>query len=225
MPSRRAYRILIAALALPVLVLAVVDVWILTQRRKYQEEITRLAQSMTTLERERARQIVTHESNKLRLAVELLRRQSQREPSLHLSVNIDSGTMYLQRDGAVLREMPILIGPERKVGIPPDTVRLATPRGARTVAQVFVTGDSWTAPAWVYADRGVTPPPPDSQSILSGLGPVALLMDGGTVIYSLPVAGPLSDSTYVLPGAVRARAEDLNAILPNLKSGLRVYFY
>jgi hypothetical protein len=77
----------------------------------------------------------------------------------------------------------------------------------------------------VYADRGIAEPPQDSLTIPSGLGPVALLMDGGTLIYSLPGAGPLSDSTYVLPGAVRARAEDLLAILPNLKSGLRVYFY
>jgi hypothetical protein len=225
MPSRRAYRIIIVALAVPVFALALVDAWMLVQRRKYHDEIERLAQSMTALERERARQIVTHERNKVTLAIELLRRQAQREPNLHLSVNIDSGTMYLQRDGAVLREMPILIGPERRVGLPPDTVRLATPRGARTVAQVLVSGDSWIAPAWVYADRAMPEPPPDSLSIRSGLGPVALLMDGGTLIYSLPVAGPLSDSTYVLPGAVRARAEDLQAILPNLKSGLRVYFY
>lgn len=225
MPSRRAYRIVIAALAVPVLVLALVDAWILTRRRRYQDEIERLRESMTMIERERARQIVSHENNKLRLAIELLRRQAQREPNLHLSVNIDSGTMYLQRDGAVLREMPILIGPERRVGLPPDTVRLATPRGARTVAQVLVSGDSWFAPAWIYDDRGLAPPPPDSLSIRSGLGPVALLMDGGTLIYSLPVAGPLSDSTYVLPGAVRARAEDLQAILTNLKPGLRVYFY
>ena len=225
MASRRTYRIIIVVLAAPLLVVALADAWIVAQRRKYQDEIDRLAQSMTALERERARQIVSHERNKLRLAVELLKRQAQREPNLHLAVNIDSGTMYLQRDGAVLREMPILIGPERRVGSPPDTVRLATPRGARTVAQVLGRDDSWRAPDWVYADRGLSPPPPDSSSIQSGLGPVALLMDGGTLIYSLPHAGPLSDSTYVLPGAVRARAEDLQAILPNLRSGLRVYFY
>jgi hypothetical protein len=213
------------ALVVPMFVLALIDAWVIAQRRKYHDEIDRLSQSMTALERERARQIVSAERNKLTLAIELLRRQAQREPNLHLSVNIDSGTMYLERDGAVLREMPILIGPERRVGLPPDTVRLATPRGARTVAQVLVTGDAWMAPSWVYADRGIAEPPQDSLTIPSGLGPVALLMDGGTLIYSLPGAGPLSDSTYVLPGAVRARAEDLLAILPNLKSGLRVYFY
>ena len=225
MLSRRTVRLLVAALAVPVVLLLLVDVWIITERRRYEAEIGRLGQSMTALERERARQIVSHESNKLRLAIELLRNQARLEPELHLSVNIDSGAMYLERDGAVLREMPILIGAERRVGIPPDTVRLATPRGARTVAQVLVTGDVWIAPPWIYADRGMTPPPPDSQSIRSGLGPVALLMDGGTLIYSIPNAGPLSDSAYVLPGAVRARAEDLQAILPNLKPGLRVYFY
>jgi hypothetical protein len=51
------------------------------------------------------------------------------------------------------------------------------------------------------------------------------VLDGGTVIYSVPVVGPLNDSSYVLPGSVRASAADLEAIAPNLSVGMAVYFY
>ena len=50
-------------------------------------------------------------------------------------------------------------------------------------------------------------------------------IDGGTVIYSLPTNGPLDDSSYTMPGSVRARAEDLDAIVPNVTKGMVVYFY
>jgi hypothetical protein len=48
---------------------------------------------------------------------------------------------------------------------------------------------------------------------------------GGTLIYSLPTAGPLADSSYVLPGSLRVPAGDLAAIRENLFSGMRVYFF
>jgi hypothetical protein len=54
---------------------------------------------------------------------------------------------------------------------------------------------------------------------------VAILLEGGTVIYSLPEKGPLADPAYVLPGAIRARAEDLQAVVPNVTRGTAVYFY
>jgi hypothetical protein len=54
---------------------------------------------------------------------------------------------------------------------------------------------------------------------------VAIVLEGGTVIYSMPTAGPLNDSAYVMPGAVRAKADDLRAVLPNLARGTKVYFF
>jgi hypothetical protein len=223
MSSRRTYIVLSIACAVILVALLAADAWLFDRRSRYQGEIDRLRSAMTTLERARTEQIVSQERNKLRVAIELLRRQARRERELHLAVTIDSNTMSLERDGAVLREMPIQIGPERRVGIPPDTVRMATPRGARTIAKMMTDQDVWEVPAWVYADRGL--PAPADRAIRAGLGPVAVIMDGGTVIYSQPQEGPLADSAYVLPGALRARAEDLRAILPNLKPGQRVYIY
>lgn len=215
--------VFVAAMALLVLGLGVLDALVVTRRRRYQEETARLRESMTSLERQRADHIMSQERNTLRLALALLRRQAKLEKALHLSVSVDSAAMYLERDGALLREMPVVVGPEKRVGVAPDTVRLAPPLGVRRVSRVLTGDDAWQVPPWVYADRGLAVPA--ERAVIGGLGPVAVLLDGGAVIYSQPLAGPLADSAYVLPGAVRARAEDLRAVVPNLAPGMRIYFY
>jgi hypothetical protein len=192
-------------------------------RAQYRAEIVRLRGSMTDLERARADAVVAGERSRLRMAIELARRQARIEPELHLSVALESNAMTLEREGAVLRSMPVEIGADRRIGVAPDTVRLAAPRGARTVARVLDSTATWEVPAWVFHDRGL--PLPERRSLTGALGVVALLLDGGTIIYALPTAGPLSDSAYVLPGSARARSSDLRAIAPNLRPGMRVYFY
>jgi hypothetical protein len=97
------------------------------------------------------------------------------------------------------------------------------PRGPFVVQRVLGPADPWPVPRWVYTDRRLAVP---ADSMVAGaLGPVAILLEGGAVIYSQPTAGPLKDSAYVLPGAVRANAEDLRAIVPNLTPGTPVYVY
>jgi hypothetical protein len=177
---------------------------------------------MTASERERTDLIIEAERNKIRVAIELVRRQARLDKRLHLSIPVDSSRMYLEREGAILREMPIQLGPERSVGTPPDTVRLAIPRGERTVVRVLENG-SWTVPTWVYVDRSLPARP--ARSVRGALGPIAFVLDGGTVIYSLPSTGPLADTAYVLPGSIRAAAADLRAILPNVQAGTKVYFH
>ena len=51
------------------------------------------------------------------------------------------------------------------------------------------------------------------------------MLASGTVIYSLPRTGPLRDSSYLLPGAVRVNEDDLRAIIPDLTPGTAVYIY
>jgi hypothetical protein len=157
------------------------------------------------------------------MMMELLRRQAKWDKSIHLAVDVDSGKMYLERESATLREVHVEVGPERRIGVAPDTVRMAVPRGARSVQKVLGENDAWEIPRWVYLDRGL--PIPKERVATGALGPVAILLEGGTLIYSLPNRGPLNDSTYILPGAIRARAEDLRAIAPNLEPGSAVYFF
>jgi hypothetical protein len=205
-----------------VLMLAVSG-YLLYKRIDYQREIDRLRSGMTDVERSRTDMLLSSTENRLQVMLELIRRQALGDKELHLAVAVDSGVMRLQREGALLRDMPVSIGPEKVVGRAPDTVKLAIPRGTRTVEKIIQKDGGWEVPRWVYADRGLAVP--DDRSLKGALGPVALLLNGGTVVYSMPSAGPLNDSSYILPGSVRARASDLNAILPNLKAGMRVYFY
>jgi hypothetical protein len=216
------HKLLVGSTVALILVVAALNAWVLRQRQRYGKEIERLRASMSQLERERTDQIVAQEEHKLRLALALIRRQAKLEGELHLSVALDSGAMFLEREGALLREMPVQVGSERRIGIAPDTVRLAAPRGVRTVAHVIDDTTAWEVPAWVYVDRGMAPP--QERMLVGALG-TALILDGGAIIYAQPAAGPLADSAYVLPGAIRARGEDLRAIKPNLAPGMRVYLY
>ena len=199
------------------------DGLVLQRRMRYQSETERLRAGMSDFERARTDAILGSHEKRFDMMMELLRRQAKGDKEIHLAISVDSARMYLEREGALLRTIPVEVGPERRIGISPDTVRLAVPRGTRSVQAVLGSRDVWEIPAWVYADRGLVPP---EQTRLTGaLGPRAIVLDGGTVIYSLPSTGPLNDSSYVLPGSIRTSAADLEAIAPNLSSGMSVYFY
>jgi hypothetical protein len=58
------------------------------------------------------------------------------EKALHLAVSVDSGRIYLEREGAVLREMAALFGPEKGVTAGSDSVPVVIPRGELSVARV-----------------------------------------------------------------------------------------
>ena len=209
-------------MAIAVVAFMSLDVFLLSRYQRYQTETRQLRASMSNVERKRTDAILAQNENRLKVMVELFKRQAKVDPTLHLTVSLDSSVMYLEREGALLREMPITVGPERRVGTPPDTVHIAAPRGKRTVEKLLDETDAWAVPAWVYADRGL---PTGQAHLVGALGPAAIQLDGGTVIYSLPSVGPLNDSTYVLPGAIRVRANDLKAISANLRPGVAVYFY
>lgn len=218
---RRGYPGFIFTMAIGVAALLVIDGWLVYKRFDYKREVERLRSSMSAAERQKTDLIISAEQDKLRMAVELARRQAQSDKRIHLSIPVDSGRIYLEREGAILREMSAVVGPERTVGVAPDTIHMAIPRGERTVVEVLTNG-SWNVPGWVYADRKI---PGTAGNVSGALGPNALLLDGGTVIYSQPKSGPLADSSYVLPGSIRASEADLKAIVANLSAGTKVYFY
>jgi hypothetical protein len=199
------------------------DGLVLERRARYQSETERLRAGMSDFERARTDAILGSHEQRFGMMMELLRRQAKGDKEIHLAISVDSARMYLEREGALLRTIPVEVGPERRIGIAPDTVRLAVPRGTRSVQAILGPRDVWEIPAWVYTDRGLTAP--DHSRLAGALGPRAIVLDGGTVIYSIPTAGPLNDSSYILPGSIRASAADLDAIAPNLASGMAVYFY
>lgn len=211
-----------AAVLITALLLA--DIVLIYNRVQYSRELTRLRAAMTEVERSRVDAIMASEENHLALAIELARREALGDNDLHLVVDTRRELMYLERDGARLREMHVRRGPEAAIGTPPDTVHLVTPLGKRSVVLIVDESYRWTAPDWVYSRRGLQPGP-DNRLPPGGLGPVAIFLEGGVIIYSRPKIGPLNDENYILPGSFRAEAADLEAIRENLNPGMAVYFY
>ncbi|CAN5285018.1 hypothetical protein BH09GEM1_BH09GEM1_02350 [soil metagenome] len=219
---RHSYPGIVATMAIAFVILLAADGWLVRKYVRYRRETQQLRASMSEVERNRTDAVLAQNENRLKVMVEMFKRQANVDDALHLSISLDSGVMYFQRDGALLREMPITVGPDRRVGAGADTLHIAAPRGKRIVERLIDESTVSELPLWVYGDRGI---PPGELRLKGALGPAAIILDGGTVIYSLPSVGPLNDSTYVMPGAIRARASDLKAIAPNLKPGVAVYLY
>ena len=211
------------SLTLVLLATLVLDGALLQRQRRYVDETTRLRGDMTAIERQRTDAILTAEAEESGVMLELMRRQASVDNALHLSINTDSSTAVFERSGAELRRFTVQVGPARRVGIPPDTLQLSVPQGTRTIERLLSATDAFALPSWLWVDRGL--PVPADRSGAGWTGPDAVVMSGGTLVYALPSAGPRADSTYVMPGALRASAADLAAIKANLTRGMKVYFF
>ncbi len=141
---REAYPTFLKIIALVFLVLVVGDMWLFHRRQAYGTEISSLRASMTDAERKKSDFVVQSERAQVRLALELAKRQAHFDPRLHLSIAVDSGVMYLERDGALLRVMRVALAPAEVPGFRTargDTSAATLPRGQRTVQQI-IDGDS-----------------------------------------------------------------------------------
>jgi hypothetical protein len=202
--------------------LIALDGWLLYKRWRYSREIGQIRAGLTETERTRADAILAANENRTKLQVALVRRDAVLEDDLNLAVSIEKSKLYLQREGAQLREIPVKIGPDKSMGGGEGDVKLAAPRGRFTIAKIADGSHRWRAPDWLMKERGL---PAGARDFEGGLGPVAIILNGGTVIYSEPASGPLKDPAYVMPGAVRAGTADLRAISEALEVGMPVYFY
>ena len=133
---RRAYPGFVFVLGLALAAMIAVDFWLVVKRVKYNHDVAQLRAHMTDAERERTDAIVQSEQNKLRIAIELAKRQAKFNKKLHLNVSVDSSRMYLTREGALLREMPVQFGPEQPASESSDKPPAAIPRGERTIADL-----------------------------------------------------------------------------------------
>lgn len=218
-----AYPRIVTGMVLAIAVLLLTDLAVAHKRVEFGLELARMRAAMTETERRRVDAIAASEGNRLAIAVELARRQALGDTALHLSVDTRHGLLCLERQGARLREVPVRLGREAIVGTPPDAVLLVPPLGKRSVARVVDGSYRWAVPDWVYVDRGL--PVPGDRQVAGALGPVALILDSGALLYSRPATGPLSDVSYVLPGSVRAETPELEAIRADLQPGMAVYFH
>ena len=205
------------------IVAAAINLILVSRYIRYERETARLREVMTNAQRERADAVLTAERHRLRVEFELIRRQARSDRQLHLSVNIDSGRMVLERDGVVLREMDVRVGPERFSGARGDSAINVNVLGERTVERRLSRTDVFEVPSEAFADRGL--PVPEDRKVRGALGDVALILSEGTVVYAVPDEGPLADTSYVLPGSVQVSAADLKALSASIRPGMPVYFY
>jgi hypothetical protein len=230
---RAAYPGLVVTMTIAIVVLLVGIAALLVKRSRYESEIARLRADMTEVERNRADAILADEERRFGVMMALLRRQAKLDERLHLAVEVDSGRLVLQRDGAVLRTVRVEFGaevPDSAVTVADDGSRadsgasipegrpLAAPRGSRTVERVYAPGEQYPVPSWM---REVRAGLPEGLALDDGL----LLLNGGEVIYAAPDEGALAAPAPVLPGAVRIPIEDFRSMLANLSPGMTVYFY
>jgi hypothetical protein len=159
---RRAYPGFVFTLLIGLIAMLAIDAFLILKRRSYEAEVSRLRANMTQQEKERTDAIVAAEENKLRLALALARRQAKLEKTLHLSVAVDSGKIYLEREGAVLREMAAAFGPDGKVSNGVDSIPIAVPRGERSVTRVDENG--------ITLDGGTVIIASDAQSVVQDPG-------------------------------------------------------
>lgn len=168
---RQAYPGFVFTLILALLAILTLDGFLVYKRRAYTAEVNRLRGAMTEAERAKTDAIVQAEQDKARIAIELAKRQAKLEKSLHLGVALDSGRIYLEREGAVLREMAALFGPE--VGVTPgsDSLPVVIPRGQRTVVRldenriVLEGGSAIEAASTDVASADTSPIPPGNVRI------------------------------------------------------------
>jgi len=168
---RRAYPGFVFVLGLGLATMVAVDAWLVYKRVAYDHEVGQLRSHMTDAERQRTDLIVQAEQNKLRIAIELAKRQAKFSNKLHINVSVDSARMYLTREGAVLHEMPVQFGPERAASESSDAPPAAIPRGERTVADLSDTKITLDGGAFILASKTAqlandsTPIPPGSLRI------------------------------------------------------------
>jgi hypothetical protein len=206
-----------------ILLALVADVVLASRYLRYRAETRRLRAGMTQAQLARADAVIEAEQHRWRIEFELIRRQARGDKLLHLAVNVDSGRMILERDGVILREIPVRLGQERFRGPRGDSVISVQSLGQRTVVGVLNANDAWEVPAVVFQERGL--PLPEDRRIAGALGDDAIVLTAGTVIYAVPGKGPLADSSYVLPGSVQVAAADLEALSASIRRGMSVYFY
>lgn len=168
---RRAYPGFVFVLGLGLVAMIAVDAWLVAKRVKYNHDVTQLREHMTAAERERTDVIVQSEQNKLRIAIELAKRQAKFDKRLHLNVSVDSSRMYLTREGALLREMAVQFGPERAPSESSSAPPAAIPRGERTVSDLSDTKITLDGGTQILSSQSTkiandsTPIPPGSLRI------------------------------------------------------------
>jgi len=199
-----------SVLAVAIVLALLADLFIIFQQYRFKHEAAELGTAILRAEEQRS-ELAQQADLDLAQARTLLPRRDALVPvELHLSVDRRQGVMYLIRDRAILREMPVYLGPELAARPDDPAPPLKTRRVLRLVEPPR---DSGVDPLQQVSNT----PGPQSVPALS------YALSGGLVLYSLPDTGFSEDD--LPPKGVRLEPGDLAALKEALHPGLRVYFY
>lgn len=141
-----------------------------------------------------------------------------------VTVDVSTNTVYLFRDGALIRKSPAATGSEKRLETDDDVWQFHTPRGHMKV-QSKIKDPVWRKPDWAFIEAGEKVPPPDSpRRLVHGkLGKYALNLGEGILIHGTDDAGSIGK--YVSHGCIRVPHDMLATLWKNVPVGTDVYVF
>lgn len=219
---REHYPHLAAGLALGIAALILADITLVFEDMAANRQQARMNASLVQADAKRSAERKAAEEHLAAASAERARREALTARGLHLAIDCGNKVMSLRREGALLREMPVRLR-EPAPGTGSKVIEPAPPRGRHVVVALVDKEYRFEVPEEAFRIQGI--PVPVDRTIAGALGPDAVILNSGALIYSLPETGPLSDPRYLIPGAVRVETADLRALKESLRPGMAVYFY
>lgn len=141
-----------------------------------------------------------------------------------VTVDVSTNTVYLFRDGQLIRKSPAATGSGKTLENGDDIWEFYTPRGHMKV-RGRVKDPVWHKPDWAFIEAGERIPPPDSPKRLvhGHLGKYAFLLGDGIMIHGTDDADSIG--RYVSHGCIRVPSNMLETLWKNVKVGTDVYVF
>jgi L,D-transpeptidase ErfK/SrfK len=141
-----------------------------------------------------------------------------------VTVDVSTNTVYLFRDGQLLRKSAAATGSGKTLEIGDDVWEFHTPRGRMKVVGK-IKDPVWRKPDWAFIEAGERVPPPDSPKRLvrGHLGKYALNLGEGILIHGTDDADSIGK--YVSHGCIRVPEEMLETLWKNVPVGTEVYVF
>lgn len=133
---RESYPTLAAGMAMATALLLLAVMLLVSKGIGYDRELSQLAASASEADSRRVAAVQALARSNAAIIAEQTRRAARGDRKLHLAVDRDKGVMYLEREGAVLREMRVRIGPEAVVAGATESRGVAPPLGKRHLERV-----------------------------------------------------------------------------------------
>jgi len=141
-----------------------------------------------------------------------------------VTVDVATNTLYLFRDGQLVRKSAAATGSEKTLDNGDDEWQFHTPRGHLKVLGK-IKDPVWRKPDWAFIEAGERVPPPDSpKRLVKGhLGKYALNLGDGIMIHGTDDADSIGK--YVSHGCIRVPNDMLETLWKNVPVDAPVVVY